>query len=84
MNDGKRVQFLRGPAAVTEDEPRESHCPDLFVIFGWEGADSRLITQEPEYLICSKANVPSWAGDVVRMKNRVQSSRLIGLGDFLF
>jgi hypothetical protein len=27
MNDGKRVQFPRGPAAVTEDELRESHCP---------------------------------------------------------
>lgn len=32
----------RGPAAVTGDEPRESHCPDLVVTFGWEGADSRL------------------------------------------
>ena len=76
MNDGKRVQFPRGPAAVTEDEPRVSHCPYPVVIFGWEGADSRLLTQEPEYLIRSKANVPSWAGEVVRMKNRVQSSRL--------
>ncbi len=27
MNDGKRVQIPRGPAAVTEDELRESHCP---------------------------------------------------------
>ena len=76
MNDGKRVQFPRGPAAVTEDEHRESHCPDPVVIFGWEGADSRLLTQEPEYLIRSKTNVPSWAGEMVRMKNRVQSSRL--------
>ena len=70
------MQFPRGPAAVTEDEPRESHCPDLVMIFGWEGADSRLLTQEPEYLIHSKTKVPSWAGEVVRMKNRVQSSRL--------
>lgn len=70
------MKFPRGPAAVTEDEPRKSHCPDLIVIFGWEGAESRLFTQEPEYLIPSKTNVPSWAGEVVRMKNRVQSSRL--------
>jgi hypothetical protein len=27
MNDGKRVKVPRGPAAVTEDETRESHCP---------------------------------------------------------
>ncbi len=37
VNDGKGVQFPRGPAAVTEDEPRGSHCPDLVMLFGWEG-----------------------------------------------
>ena len=71
------MKIPRGPAAVTEDEPRESHCPRDNVSFGWEGADSRILTQKSEYRMCSKTNVPSWAGEVVRMKNRVQSSRLL-------
>ena len=51
---------------------------------GWEGTGSR-VNHEPEDLPGELTIVPSWAGEQVRMKKRVQSSGSEqGLGDFLF
>ena len=35
LEAGKRVQFPRGPAAVTGDEPRNRHCPESVLVFEW-------------------------------------------------
>jgi hypothetical protein len=51
---------------------------------GWEGTGSRT-NHEPEDLPGKLTNVPSRAGEQVRMKKRVQSSgSVLGLEDFLF
>ncbi len=43
--EGKRVKIPRGPAAVTGNELRRSHCPS-----GWEGAERRYEARKPEDL----------------------------------
>ena len=40
---GKTVRIRRGPAAVTGDENRLSHCLE-----GWEGAASRVIRKSED------------------------------------
>jgi hypothetical protein len=95
------VQLPRGPAAVNGDETRRRHClrsyeyqpsalryklkasrGELFT--RWEGTGSR-VNHEPEDLLGALTVVPSRAGERVRMKKRVQSSRSVqALGIFSF
>ncbi len=42
---GNPVKFGNGPAAVTGDEIRRSHCP---LKAGWEGSESRMIRKSED------------------------------------
>ena len=72
---------LRIPA-VSIEPYAEGESQKLFT--RWEGAGSR-VNHEPEDLLGALTVVPSRAGERVRMKKRVQSSRSVqALGIFSF